>query len=339
MRSLAIARVLPIALVALVSGACAVSEPASPTPTSVASPSPSTLPATPTPSVAGAAPCAGRAVFDWTGFPSIARRYIEAWNEHNAAARLAMINEIWASYSMYIEPSGLSYTPLVGRTAFNTHIGLRQASADQYLEPRDWSEGDDHHGRLRLAWRLCGPAGPTGLEGTDYAEVSAGGRITLVVGFSPLTPANSGVDGGQAVEVCVGPTSFDWSALPEIVRLYAAAWNEPDKVKRDPILDRIWTEESVFVASHDDAPSVGRVEFEFGIDYGMGPGNYIEASAWSGVEMHNGWFHARWRDCCPDGTVLLEGTDVGKVDGSGRIERVTSFWREAVELPADAACG
>jgi hypothetical protein len=42
---------------------------------------------------------------------------------------------------------------------------------------------DSHHGFVRYGWKLQSPDGATAVEGVDFVEVGADGRIACAVGF------------------------------------------------------------------------------------------------------------------------------------------------------------
>lgn len=299
-----------------------------------ASPAPTPLPAptaSPAPSPV-ARVCAGREAAHWPGLPKAADRYLAAWNERDPRARLAILDEIWAEDATYFD--ALASGPISGRAAMSNNIAELQGAPGIYFEPREWAEGDAHHGHLQMRWRACAADGPTGVEGTEYAQLDAEGRISLAVGFSPLSADDSGVENAPATDICAGRDSFDWSYIPEAVRLYGDAWNAQNGDERREILDEVWAEDGVYVDSFAEGPAVGRSGIKFVMDFGMVPSNYIELRAWSDADWHDGWFHARWRDCCPTGAVFLEGTEIGVIDEDGRLRQVTSFWEDMIECQA-----
>lgn len=297
---------------------------AAPTATALASPSPA--------SPHSAEVCAGpdSAEID---LPRAARQYLAAWNEHDAAARLRILDDIWADNATYLDAPGFSDGPITDSLAMSDLVAQNQGPVGGWFEPRAWFESYAHHDLLLMPWRYCSSDGTPGVVGTDYAELDAGGRIVLAVGFVPLTPDGSGVD-EHPTAACAGPDAFDWSAVPSIVGQYGAAWNTPAGPARDAIVDEIANDESTYINSFDEHPSVGRAEIKSLIDYGMVAGNYIELTAWGDADHHDGWFHARWRDCSANGRIFLEGTDILHVGRDGKLDRISSFWNEYIECVA-----
>lgn len=141
-----------------------------------------------------------------------------------------------------------------------------------------------------------------------------------------------------AVAACTEPDN-DWSLYPAIVRLWGAAWMAPDDAARRKILEAVWAVNGYYVDPYVEAPVIGREALADHMAYAMGPGQYVEVSAWTDSDVHHDRVRIRWRHCCPTGLSLLAGVDIGEIDSDRRLARVTSFWSNEVELPADAACG
>jgi hypothetical protein len=204
--------------------------------------------------------------------PQVVRQYLAAWNEHDAEARVRILDDIWADDATYLESPGLADGPVLGREEMSDLIAQNQGPEGTWFEPRAWHEGYAHHDLLVMPWRQCTPHGPTGVIGTDYAELDAQGRMTQAVGFSPLTPDGSGI-GGRPAAVCAGPDSVDWSAVPPIVERYAAAWNAAASAEREAILNAIADDETLIAASWDPSTNVGAAEITAFIDQWRVQGN------------------------------------------------------------------
>jgi SnoaL-like domain len=115
----------------------------------------------------------------------LVHRYIDAWNETDAARRQELVAGVWTDDGSYIDPmlSG------VGHDSITTMIGLAQ---QQFPDHRfELSFGPDaHNDRVRFAWRMYGPGGDAPVAaGTDFATVAEDGRLSSVTGFleSPAT--------------------------------------------------------------------------------------------------------------------------------------------------------
>jgi hypothetical protein len=256
--------------------------------------------------------------------PRVVRQYLGAWNERDSEARVRILDDIWADDATYLESAGLADGPVLGREEVSDLIAQNQGPEGTWFEPRAWYEGYAHHDLVVMPWRHCTPDGPTGVTGTDYAELDAQGRMTLAVGFTPLTPDGSGI-GERPTPVCGGPGSLHPSAVPPIVERYTAAWNAAASAEREAIFNAIADDETVFAASWDPSTSVGAAEITAFIDQWRVPDNYIEFSAWGDADHHDDWFHIRWRDCASDGAGFVEGIEMLHVGIDGKLERAASF--------------
>ena len=157
---------------------------------------------------------------------------------------------------------------------------------------------------------------------------------------SPNEPISSAATAHPGAEagVCVGrERALGWDRVPPIIRRLGDAWMAPDQPTRLAILEEIWAEDGVYVNAFDEGLVVGRQAVA---DYMTGlADNYLEITDWKPIYLHNDRAQIRWRDCCPNGTIVLTGTEYGEFDSDGRFSRVTSFWDHYVEEVAAVACG
>jgi SnoaL-like domain len=116
---------------------------------------------------------------------NLIHRYLDAWNETDAARRQELVADVWTDDGTYLDPlmSG------AGHDRIATMIGGAQ---QQFPEHRfELSFGPDaHNDRVRFAWRLYGPGGDAPVAaGTDFGVVAEDGRLSSVTGFleSPAT--------------------------------------------------------------------------------------------------------------------------------------------------------
>ncbi len=110
--------------------------------------------------------------------PQIVAAYCEAWNVAGDGERRALLEKSWTDDGAYTDPR----TDLVGRNALFAHISRVQA-----MRPgsRIVMTGglDAHHDVLRFAWKLVDPQGAAVIEGVDFGELAADGRLRRIVGF------------------------------------------------------------------------------------------------------------------------------------------------------------
>jgi SnoaL-like domain len=109
---------------------------------------------------------------------SLVHRYIEAWNETDAARRRELVSRTWSDDGTYLDPlmSG------AGHDAIDAMIAGAQ---EQYPGHRfELSFGPDaHNDRVRFAWRLYGRDGEPVAAGVDFGALADDGRLRSVTGF------------------------------------------------------------------------------------------------------------------------------------------------------------
>ena len=114
----------------------------------------------------------------------IIKRYLEAWNETDAAARLALVASLWAADGSYTDP----LADVRGAEAIASLMG----AAQQQFAGLVFTLGgpaDCHHNQARFTWHL-GPAGGEPIViGFDVVVLSSDERIASVHGFLDKVPA------------------------------------------------------------------------------------------------------------------------------------------------------
>ncbi|MEU4573212.1 nuclear transport factor 2 family protein [Nonomuraea sp. ATR24] len=116
----------------------------------------------------------------------LVQRYLAAWNETDAAARRAALEEVFAEDAGYTDP----LVSVRGIDGLDATIAAVQAQFGGLV----FSLGgavDAHHDIARFTWHL----GPEGAEpvavGFDVAVFGADGRISQVLGFLDKVPAQA----------------------------------------------------------------------------------------------------------------------------------------------------
>lgn len=110
-------------------------------------------------------------------------RYLTVWNETDATARRAAIEEVFADGVRYVDP----LAAIEGRAALDGLIGAVQ----QQFPGLVFTPGgpvDAHHGQARFTWHLGAPGAEPAVIGFDVAEIDADGRIATVLGFLDKVP-------------------------------------------------------------------------------------------------------------------------------------------------------
>ena len=113
--------------------------------------------------------------------------YAAAWHEHDDDARLALLERAWAPDGVYCDPT----TVVTGREALAAHLGGFHERMPGHIIVLTTGV-DEHHGRLRFSWRILSPEGTPVLDGMDFGERDAEGRLARIDGFfgpwPPLAP-------------------------------------------------------------------------------------------------------------------------------------------------------
>jgi hypothetical protein len=117
-------------------------------------------------------------------FDTVVDRYLAVWNETDAEARRAAIEEVFAADVRYVDP----LAAVDGRDALSTLIGAVHQQFPGFV----FTPGgpvDAHHEQARFTWNLGQPGGEALVVGFDVAELDADGRIRQVLGFVDKAPA------------------------------------------------------------------------------------------------------------------------------------------------------
>jgi hypothetical protein len=118
------------------------------------------------------------------GFTLLAEKYIAAWNETDPSVRRALIEEIWAEDSRYVDP----LAEVTGRDQLDALIAAAQAQFAG-MTFRLLGPVDAHHDQARFTWHLAPPGADEPIViGFDVA-VTDNGRLREVFGFIDKAPA------------------------------------------------------------------------------------------------------------------------------------------------------
>jgi len=100
--------------------------------------------------------------------------------------------------------------------------------------------------------------------------------------------------------------------------------NETDAAVRAALVEEVWTANGRWV----DPPfeGEGREAINGMVDtiYEAYPNHRFRRAG--GIDAHHDSLRIRWELVSPDGDVVIAGTDVGVLDGDGRLARVTGFF-------------
>jgi SnoaL-like domain len=114
-------------------------------------------------------------------------RYLAAWNERDAKRRRELVTKTWAEDGSYVD----HVRDGVGHDRIDAMIATAQEHFPGYRVGLA-SGIEAHHDYVRFSWVAGGtPDAPLYLKGTDFAVVTADGRLKSVIGFTDAAPANA----------------------------------------------------------------------------------------------------------------------------------------------------
>jgi len=118
-----------------------------------------------------------------TDAQTIARRYIDLWNERTPARRRDILAANWTTDARYVDPlmSGDGHDGVDALIA-----GVQQRFPDFKFSLIGEPNGYGDH--VRFCWGLGPDGADSPIKGTDFAVVS-GGRIRSVTGFLDQVPS------------------------------------------------------------------------------------------------------------------------------------------------------
>jgi len=116
-------------------------------------------------------------------FSPLVDRYIETFNETDAARRRALIAATWTGSASYLDPVMQGEGP-------DEIDAMIRGVQDRFPGHRFQRIGDvdAHHDRVRFSWELLSPSGPALVKGTDFGVVNDG-RLSTITGFFDQLPA------------------------------------------------------------------------------------------------------------------------------------------------------
>jgi hypothetical protein len=114
------------------------------------------------------------------------------------------------------------------------------------------------------------------------------------------------------------------AALDETVKVYCAAWSEPDVDRRRELLRRAWAPKGTYTdpLSHVEGREA-LVELIGGFLQKF-PGAQIVPS--SHADFHHGMLRFTWKFIGGDGKTVNEGIDFGIVGNDGKLQKIVGFF-------------
>ena len=114
------------------------------------------------------------------------------------------------------------------------------------------------------------------------------------------------------------------------VDTYLAAYNETDAPSRVALLERSFAPDGRLIDPPLDGAGREGISAMMAAVHQQFPGHTFRRA--TGIDEHHGHLRYGWELLGPDGGVVLAGTDVGELDGNGRLVRVTGFFGPLPEL-------
>jgi hypothetical protein len=119
------------------------------------------------------------------------------------------------------------------------------------------------------------------------------------------------------------------AATSQLLESYFAMWREPDAAARRQLVEQAFTPDGRHVDPLADAHGHDELSDMVGNVHAHYPGFSIERT--SGIDQHGDQLRFAWQVRLADGSVLVDGIDIGELAPDGRLARVAGFWGE---LPA-----
>ena len=113
-------------------------------------------------------------------------------------------------------------------------------------------------------------------------------------------------------------------ALDELVKIYSAAWNEPDAQHRRELLEKVWASGGTYTDPQSHVEGREALVEHIGRFLKNSPGARIIQS--SHADFHHGMFRFTWKFVGGDGKTLIEGIDFGVLGPDGKLQRIVGFF-------------
>ena len=114
------------------------------------------------------------------------------------------------------------------------------------------------------------------------------------------------------------------NALDELVKMYCAAWNEPDARHRRELLEKVWASEGTYTDPQSYVEGREALVEHIGRFLKNSAGARIIQS--SRADFHHGMFRFVWKLVGGDGKTVMEGIDFGAPGPDGKLQRIVGFF-------------
>ena len=114
---------------------------------------------------------------------TVVESYVASWNETDPGRRQSALAASCAANASYRDPVMVSD----GHAGLDAMLAGVQAKFPGFVLKRI-SKVDSHNNAVRFAWSLGPAAGPSVVEGVDFATLSSDGKLASIVGFIDKMP-------------------------------------------------------------------------------------------------------------------------------------------------------
>jgi hypothetical protein len=122
------------------------------------------------------------------------------------------------------------------------------------------------------------------------------------------------------------------SDLAHTIDTYLAGWNETEPQRRAQTIEQVWAVDGRLIDPPLAANGRSEISDMAAALQGQFPDHRFRRS--SGIDAHHDQFRFAWELVGPDGSVAINGLDVGELADDGSIARITGFFGD---VPADHA--
>ena len=114
------------------------------------------------------------------------------------------------------------------------------------------------------------------------------------------------------------------AAVDDTIKMYCAAWSEPDAQRRLELLDKVWATSGSYTDPTAHVEGRKALADHIGGFMQRTPGAKIIAT--SHVDLHHSVFRFNWKFLAADGKTMSEGIDFGTLDAGGKIQTIVGFF-------------
>ncbi|MBL8289791.1 MAG: nuclear transport factor 2 family protein [Rubrivivax sp.] len=110
----------------------------------------------------------------------------------------------------------------------------------------------------------------------------------------------------------------------ELIEVYIGAWGEPQRQRRLALLEQAWAEDGLY--ADPSAHVAGRTALADHIGGVLRRSPGARFALTSAVQVHHRFLRFGWRMVLPDGSVPVEGLDIGDLSPAGQLQRIVGFF-------------